>query len=419
MTRSVRMLPAVLGLVLAAGPGGAGGPLAGLPAAAGDTPTTPSTTLPSAPTSPTPSSDPTADAACPASNPPNTLTLVAGSPQTAELDTPFAGGLAVALANTDGCPVSGPAGTPVTFTAPSSGPSGRFSGSATSAVTVGSDTSGSAAAPTFTANDVAGRYAVTASSAYGSVSFSLTNTATGIAARIAPVAPSHQSAAVTHGYVDPLRARVLDADGNPVAGATVAFTLGSNAGGSSPAGSGAAGSGTAGGSFEDGASQVDAVTDSAGIASSPRLVANSTAGAFTAMAGTPGIAATAGFKLRNLAGPPVAVTAGAAASESTAVGARFPIHLAVTVTDAEQNPVAGALVTFSAPARGPTGVFASGRRTSGRRTPSVRTNSSGVAIAPALRANGRPGGYIVRARVRRARSQAAFALVNEPPGQAP
>jgi protocatechuate 3,4-dioxygenase beta subunit len=348
------------------------------------------------------------------------VTLVAGSLQTAELDTPFVDGLAVALANTDGCPVSSPvAGTPVTFTAPPSGPSGRFSGSATSAVTIGSDASGSAAAPTFTANDTAGRYTVTASSAYGSVSFSLTNTAAGIAVRIAPLAPSHESAVVTHGYADLLRARVLDADGNPVAGATVSFTLGSNAGGSSPTGSSGAGSATAGGSFEAGANEADATTDSAGIASSPRIVANSAAGAFTATASTPGIAATAGFKLRNLAGPPVTVTAGAAASESAAVRARFPIRLAVTVTDAEQNPVAGALVTFSAPARGPSGVFASGRRTAGHRTASVRTNSSGVAIAPALRASARPGGYIVRAKVRRAKSTVAFALVNEPAGQAP
>jgi hypothetical protein len=417
MTRDARALPAVLGLILAAGLGAAGSPLAGLPAAAGDTATTPSTT-----TSPTtdPSSSGTApDAACPASNPPNALTLVAGSPQTAELDTPFAGGLAVALANTDGCPVSGPvAGTPVTFTAPSSGPSGRFSGSATSAVTIGSDASGSAAAPTFTANDTAGRYGVTASSAYGSVSFSLTNTAAGVAARIAALAPSHQSAVVTHGYVDPLRARVLDADGNPVAGATVSFTLGSVAAGSSPTGSSAAGSATAGGSFADGAGQADAVTDSAGIASSPRIVANTAAGAFTATAGAPGIAGTAGFELRNLAGRPVTVTAGVAASESTGVRARFPIRLAVTVADAEGNPVAGALVTFLAPTRGPSGVFAPGRRTAGHRTASVRTNSSGVAIAPALRANTRPGGYIVRATVGRARS-AAFALVNEPPDQAP
>ncbi|HWH12855.1 MAG TPA: hypothetical protein VG165_17170 [Solirubrobacteraceae bacterium] len=403
MTRDARTLPALVGLILAAGLVAAGGPLAGLPTAAGDTPTTPST-----------------DQTCPASNPPNALTLVAGSPQTAELDTPFAGGLAVALANTDGCPVNSPvAGTPVTFTAPSSGPSGRFSGSATSAVTIGSDASGSAAAPTFTANGTAGGYAVTASSAYGSVSFSLTNTAAGIAAGIAALAPPHQSAVVTHGYVDPLRARLRDADGDPVAGVTVSFTLGSNAGDSSPTGSSPAGSGTAGGSFDGGASQADAVTDSAGIASSPRLVANSTAGAFTATASTPGIAATAGFRLRNLAGPAVDVTAGAAASESTAVGARFPIRLAVTVTDAERNPVPGALVTFSAPARGPSGVFASGGRPAGHRTASARTNSSGVAIAPALRANARPGGYIVRARVRRATSTAAFALVNEPPGQSP
>jgi hypothetical protein len=45
-------------------------------------------------------SDSTGSANCPASNPPNTLMLVAGTPQTAQLDGPFAGGLQVAIANT-------------------------------------------------------------------------------------------------------------------------------------------------------------------------------------------------------------------------------------------------------------------------------------------------------------------------------
>ena len=59
---------------------------------------------------------------CPSSNPPNELVLVGGTPQTAQLDTAFANPLQVALANTNGCPVTtAVTGTPVTFTAPASG----------------------------------------------------------------------------------------------------------------------------------------------------------------------------------------------------------------------------------------------------------------------------------------------------------
>ena len=59
--------------------------------------------------------------------------------------------------------------------------------------------------------------------------------------------------------------------------------------------------------------------------------------------------------------------------ESTAVGTRFPIRLAVTVTDTHGNAVAGALVTFTAPAHGPSGSFAGphgrARRSGSGRTP--------------------------------------------------
>ena len=46
----------------------------------------------------------------------------------------------------------------------------------------------------------------------------------------------------------------------------------------------------------------------------------------------------------------------------------------------------------------------------------VRTNASGIAVAPAFTANGTTGGYIVKATVQGA-APAAFALVNQPSGQ--
>jgi hypothetical protein len=239
----------------------------------------------------------TGAASCPSSNPPNTLTLVAGTPQSATLGSAFAIPLQVVLANSDGCPVTGVAGVPVTFSAPSAGAGGLFAQSGSSVV-VGSDASGMASA-TFTANDALGSYTVTASSAYGSVSFSLTN-----------------------------------ADASKSGGC---------AGGAAP-------------------------TD--------------------------------------LAGEPTKLTAGLGATQSARVGTRFEIGFAVTVTDAEKNPVAGVLVTFAAPTRGASGSF-----TARRRRVEVRTDACGVALAPPFTANRRRGGYIVVARVEHVRT--AFALVNE------
>jgi len=378
---------------------------------------------------------------CPASNPPNTLTLTAGAPQTAALEQAFATGLQVALANSDGCPVTAAAGVPVTFSAPSSGASGWFSGDGSNTATVGSDASGMAAAPTFTANDATGSYTVTASSPYGSVSFSLTNTAAGVPARVVATPLLSPTARVASDYPQPLQVKVLDADGDPVAGATVVFTLGAGTGGASACDAAS----TAGASFTGGSAQVSTTTGSSGLASSPPFTANRTAGSFTATAAVSGASSLGGstvggaggsgssgspiqarFALANLAGTPTKVTAGVAATESTAVGRRFPIRLAVTVTDARSNPVAGASVTFASPASGPGGRFTTHSRGSRRHRPhisqvrvvEVKADACGVAVAPPFTADRRLGGYVVKATAGHARP-AAFALVNEAPWQLP
>lgn len=265
-------------------------------------------------------SGPPSAPSCPSSNPPNRLTLVGGTPQSATLGSAFATNLQVAFTNSNGCPVtSAVAGVPVTFTAPSAGASGLFTGSGSSTVTVGSDASGMAAAPPFTADDTVGSYTVTASSAYGSVSFSLSN-----------------------------------AEG----------------GGSSSCGTGAS----------------DAPPN----------------------APAPG----------SLAGRPTKLATGVGASQSTQTGRGFPLRFAVTVTDAEKNPVGGVLVTFAAPARGPSGHFTirakdRGSRTLHPRRVEVRSDRCGIAVAPPFTADQRQGGYIVVASLERVR--AAFALVNEGP----
>jgi protocatechuate 3,4-dioxygenase beta subunit len=417
-----------LGLIMAASLGAVVGMLVGGPAfAAGETG--------GSPTEPTGGGT----SNCPSSNPPNQMTLIAGTPQTAILQSAFATGLQVALTNSDGCPVtSAAAGIPVTFSAPAGGASGVFSTSGSNTAIVGADVSGSVAAPAFTANDLAGSYTVTASSQYGSVSFSLTNTAAGVPARIVAIPLERRSASVMDRYPQPLQVKVLDGNGNPIAGTTVTFTLGSGV----SSACGTSSSSSAGASFTGGGAEATATTTASGVASSPLFTANGTAGSFTATAAVSGkepsggsgkenpaasssdATTTVSFSLANLAGNPVKLATGIGSTQSTATGSAFPIRLAVTVTDAQKNPVPGAMITFSAPIAGASGRFtvhARGSRHHRGRvshpyTVKVKTNACGIAVAPAFTANDTQGGYIVRALVKHARP-AAFALVNVAPGQ--
>lgn len=441
-------------------------------------------------------------AGCPSSNAPNTLLILGGSPQTAQLGQQFQSNLQVALANTNGCPLTGSlGGIAITFVAPSTGASGTFAASGSTNVTVGTDANGTAVAPAFRANDTAGSYQVTAVSDYGTVKLSLTNTASGVVASVAPTSSVEQVAFVNTQYGEPLQVRVTDANGAPVQGVSVTFSLGTgvysagasfvggapqaavqtNASGiaTSPAfvANGSAGRFTAmasvseiatvvtfgldnrasaaaiaavtpavrstrvhgrftaplgalvrdaqgrpvegatvtftlpqaatgaGATFAGGASQATATTDTDGRATSPALVANGSAGRYTASATVTGGDGSARFVLRNLAGNPATIAAGSASGESTRIGTRFPIRPAVTVTDADGNPVAGATVTFRAPAHGPSARF--GKRLVVR----LKTDRNGVAVAPALTANRKPGGYVVTASSGPAQ-RAAFALVN-------
>jgi protocatechuate 3,4-dioxygenase beta subunit len=450
---------------------------------------------------------------------PDELVLDGGSGQTAQLGKQFGTNLQVKLANSSGCTLSGDlAGINVDFVAPAGRASGTFSSTGTNVAVVGTNSSGVATAPAFTANDTAGSYSVHAESDYGTVKLYLSNTASGLAASISSVGAASQEAAVNMVYPAPLQARVTDAGGNAIQGATVSFqavTGATGAGGSFlggqatattgsdgiatappllanttpgrftvvasvagvsavatymldnhaatqtisastasaeasavvdgrfaaplqarvldasgqpvegasvtftivPAASGgAAGGAGAGADFLGGGTQATELTGADGVASSPPLLANTTSGAFSAVATTGG-AAPVTYGLRNLAAEPDTITVGAASGESTWAGSRFPIRLAVTVDDSYGNPVAGATVSFRAPKRGPGGHFTSRRRAAGKtlrrasRTVDVKTNRNGIAVAPPFTANRTAGGYIVTATVK-GRTHVAFALLN-------
>jgi hypothetical protein len=212
--------------------------------------------------------------------------------------------------------------------------------------------------------------------------------------------------------------RVIDANGAPIPGVSIAFAISAASATSCGATScGATEAATA--TFLGGQALANATTDAAGIAISPPLSANAIAGSFSASAalssspgGSPSSSQAAqalaplSFALSNQPGSAYRLTAGVGASQSTVLGARFSIPLAVAVTDAQKNPVAHALVTFTAPSDGASGHF----RRHGRHV-KVRSDGCGIAVAPPFSANFSAGGYVVRATLGHVHS-AAFALVN-------
>jgi protocatechuate 3,4-dioxygenase beta subunit len=447
-----------------------------------------------------------AGSACPTSNGPNELVLAGGSGQMGQLGKPFSQNLSVKLANTNGCALTGNlGGVTVEFDAPGSGPSGIFNGSRFAVV--GTDANGVATAPPFTANFTVGNYSVDAHSDYGTVTISLSNTANGLAAAIAPQDPTSREAAVNAQYTQPLQVRVTDANGTPVQGASVSFAIvpGATGAGASFLGGGqatavtnadgtatsppllangspgkftataatdglsavatfaldnhgatttiqtlatgnrkstvdarfhqslqarvldssgsplegatvtfaiAAADNGAGAGFLGGAAQATALTDAAGLAVAPPLIANKTAGTYTATAAVPG-AQPVTFRLENRAAKPTSIVAGAASGESTTARMHFPIRLAVTVTDKNGNAVAGATVTFAAPAKGASGLFS---KHGHRRRVAVKTNGKGIAVAPPFVADASTGGYAVTAAVKGTSLRAAFSLLNLPRG---
>jgi len=326
-------------------------------------------------------------------NPVASITAIGAVEQTADVNGTYASALEVRLLDAYGQPVAGATVSFALGTGPT-GASASFLGAGGQATAI-SDASGLATSPPFVANASAGRLIGSASTMDISAvaTFSLTNHAT--TTTLVASRSSSQQAPVDTRFRRRLEVRVLDAAGQPIEGATVTFAL-------SRAGSGA------GAAFPDGTTQATAVTDVSGRASSPALIATSVAGRFTAIATMAGISARATYALRAVAGKPGSITAGAASGEIAEAGSHLRIPLAVTVSDDDKNPVAGALVAFTAPSHGPSGRF---RRVG--RVVRVRTNADGIAVAPGFTANTTVGGYALVARVVGTHLRTAFAVVNQ------
>ncbi|WP_331730703.1 putative Ig domain-containing protein (plasmid) [Kitasatospora sp. NBC_00070] len=305
--------------------------------------------------------------------------------QSAQIGTAFPNALSVTLRDSQGGFMPG---RPVRFDAPvtATGPSGTFAGGLTT-VTVNTNSSGNAIPPTFTANNVAGTYQVTAQYLGGlATTFTLTNTP-GPAASLSlePAGASPQSAVVKTGFATPLSARVYDGFHNPVQGATVTFTAPDPVSG--PTGSFPGGNGQTG----------TAVSDVNGYATAPPFTAGDRAGSYQVTATAPG-ASSVSYSLTNTAGAPSAMSPLPDSSpQLTRVFTAFPNLPAVKVLDDSGNLVPNAPVTFTVPATVPGAGPPSGFFPGGVTTATATTNGDGVATGPQLTANGFNGDFDVSA----------------------
>lgn len=212
---------------------------------------------------------------------PTVMNFYAGNNQSATVNTAFGTALAVQLTDTYGNPAGSGYSVMFAVAAGSSNASAVFSGSSqTPSISTGSN--GVAAAPTLTANGIAGAFSVTAvcfcGSSYPYQIFSLTNTAA-VPSSVTAVAGTPQTANAGAAFAAPLSAKVTDSGGNPLAGFTVTFTAPS-AGASATL------------------SAPSAITNASGIAT-VTATANAVAGSYNVTAGIGSFSAT--FALTNIA----------------------------------------------------------------------------------------------------------------------
>ena len=320
-------------------------------------------------------------------NPPaESIAATSGATQSTAVNTAFAAPL-VATVTMGGTPVSGAF---VTFTAPATGASGTFV-SGTSTETDTTNASGVATSSTYTANATIGSDTVTAvvAGAIATVNFSLTNTS-GPAASITATSGSLQDATINTAFGAPLVAMVVDANQYPVSGASVTFTAPS--------------SGASGAFASNSMATETDTTNSSGVATSSTFTANATAGGYSVTATVAGVTAAANFKLTNITGAVISITATSGTPQSATVNAGFAAPLVVTVTS-NGAPVSGATVTFEVPTMGASITFAGGVNT-------AMTNASGVATSRPFTANGSVGTYNVTATVASGAEPADFTLTN-------
>lgn len=210
---------------------------------------------------------------------------------------------------------------------------------------------------------------------------------------IAATSGTPQSAVLNTAFTAPLVATVT-MGGSPVSGAFVVFTAPSTG---------------ASGTFASSSSNTETdTTNSSGVATSSAFTANGTIGAVVVTASVAGVTATTSYSLTNISGPPASITATSGSLQDAQVSTAFGAPLVATVVDSNQNPVSGASVTFTAPATGSGGAFAS----NSSNTETDTTDASGQATSSAFTADATAGAYTVTATVTGVATAANFQLTN-------
>jgi len=104
---------------------------------------------------------------------------------------------------------------------------------------------------------------------------------------------------------------------------------------------------------------------------------------------------------------PSNISATAGSGQSAIINSTFATALQAKVTDINNNPVSGVVVSFNAPANGSSGTFANNTTTT-----NATTDANGLATAASFAANGTAGLYSVSAGINGGATSAVFSLTN-------
>ncbi|MBO9662763.1 Ig-like domain-containing protein [Dokdonella sp.] len=324
---------------------------------------------------------------------PTAIVATGGGTQSAPVENPFPQPLAVQARDAFGNPVPN---VSVSFVATPAANGASATLSASVAMT-GADGIANVGA---TANSIAGAYTVGASAGGATAAvFGLTNTAGPPSAIVIGASGSGtQSTTVNTPFPTPLVVRINDSHGNPVPNVAVAFTPPAS-------GASAALSATGATTGANGEAQVQAT-------------ANTVAGHYLVSATVAGVPGAFDFDLTNTAGTPHDVvpiggdgSVGGGTQQSTPIDTAFPLPLKVRVRDEFQNPVAGVVAQYVAPASGASAMLSAGPQNGA--TLNVATNAAGEAVVQAT-ANSTVGSYTVTAQVAGVSTPVTYHLSNTP-----
>jgi len=250
-----------------------------------------------------------------------TIAATRGTAQSATAGTAFAEPLALTVMS-NGSPDTG---VSVTFTTPSSGPSGTFR-NGTTTETDTTDANGVATSSILTANKRAGNYAVTAAAAGdpAQIRFNLINTSLS-APSVTATSGTKQSAPAGTVFGAPLSVTVMS-NGSPAGGVSVIFTA--------PA-SGASGT------FKNRMATETDTTGSDGVAISSAFTANKTQGTYAVTAMAAGDPSLAQFHLTNTNASTTSYTFYLSGLEAICGSGNFYALAGSVTIDASGNVLAG------------------------------------------------------------------------------